>query len=55
MIQFHYTFSFYKLLGSRGFQYLVKDQSSFYEIRSLAIYINIKAFDWVNKKQVNIL
>ena len=34
---------------------LVKDQSSFYEIRSLAICINIKVFNWVNRKQLNIL
>ena len=34
---------------------LVKDQSSFYEIRSLAIRINIKAFNRVNRKQLNIL
>ena len=34
---------------------VVKDQSSFYEIRSLAICINIKAFNRVNRKQFNIL
>ena len=34
---------------------LVKDQSSFYEIRILTIYINIKAFIRVNRKQLNIL
>ena len=34
---------------------LVKDQSSFYEIRCLAIRINIKAFNRVNRKQLNIL
>ena len=34
---------------------LVQDQSSFYEIRSLIICINIKAFNRVNKKQLNIL
>ena len=34
---------------------LVKDQSSFYEILSTAICINLKAFDWVNRKQLNIL
>ena len=34
---------------------LVKDQSSFYEIRSLAICINIKVFNRVNKKPLNIL
>ena len=34
---------------------LLKDQSSFYEIRSLAIYINIKVFNRVNRKQFNIL
>ena len=32
---------------------LVKDQGSFYEIRCLAIFINIKAFNQV--KQLNIL
>ena len=30
---------------------LLNDQSSFYEIRSLAIYININAFNWVNRKR----
>ena len=34
---------------------LVKDQSSFYEIRSLAICLNIKAFNRANRKQFNIL
>ena len=34
---------------------LVKDQSSFYEIRSVAISIKIKAFNQVNRKQLNIL
>ena len=34
---------------------LVKDQSSFYEIRILTIYININAFSRVNRKQLNIL
>ena len=34
---------------------LVKDQSSFYEIRILAIRINIKAFNLVNRKRLNIL
>ena len=34
---------------------LVKDQSSFYEIRSLAIRINIKAFNRINGKQLKIL
>ena len=34
---------------------LVRDQSSFYEIRNLAIYINIEAFNGVNRKQLNIL
>ena len=34
---------------------LVKDQSSFYEIRSLAVYIKIKAFNRVNRKQLDIL
>ena len=34
---------------------LVKDQSSFYEIRSLAISIKIKAFNRVNRKQLNIV
>ena len=33
---------------------LVKDQSSFYETRSLAIYININVFHRVNRKQLNI-
>ena len=33
---------------------LVKDQSSFYEIRSLAICINIKTVNWVNRKQLDI-
>ena len=33
----------------------VKDQNSFYEIRSLAIYINIKSFNRDNTKQLNIL
>ena len=33
----------------------VKDQSSFFEIRSLAICINIEAFNWVNRNQLNIL
>ena len=30
------------------------DQSSFYEIRGLTICINIKAFKWINRKQLNI-
>ena len=34
---------------------LVKDENSFYEIRSLDIYINIKDFNWVSRKQLNIL
>ena len=34
---------------------VVKDQSSFYEICSLAICTNIKAFNRVNRKQFNIL
>ena len=34
---------------------LVKDQSSFYEMRSLSISIKIKAFNRVNRKQPNIL
>ena len=34
---------------------LVKDQNSFHEIRSLAIYINIDAFNRINRKQLNIL
>ena len=34
---------------------LVKDRNSFYEICSLAICINIKVFNWVNRKQLNIL
>ena len=34
---------------------LVKDQSSFYEICSPTICINIKAFNQVNRKQLNIL
>ena len=34
---------------------LVKDYSCFYEIRSLAICINIKVFNRVNRKQQNIL
>ena len=34
---------------------LGKDQSSFYEIRSLAICINIKAFNRINRKQLKIL
>ena len=34
---------------------LVKDQSTFYEIHSLAICIIIKAFNRVNRKQLNIL
>ena len=34
---------------------LVKDQSSFDEIRRLAIYTNIKAFNQVNRKQLNIV
>ena len=34
---------------------LVKDQSSVYEICSLAICINIKAFNRVNRKQLNIV
>ena len=33
----------------------VKDQSRFYEIHCLAIYINIKEFNRVCKKQLNIL
>ena len=33
----------------------VKDQSRFYEIHCLAIYINIKEFNWICKKQLNIL
>ena len=33
----------------------VKDQNSFYEIRSLAIYINIKSFNRDNTKELNIL
>ena len=32
----------------------MKDQRSFYEIRSLAIFIIIKAFNRVNRKQLNI-
>ena len=34
---------------------LVKNQITSYEIWSLAICINIKAFSWVNRKQLNIL
>ena len=34
---------------------LVKYHSSFYEIRNLAIRINIEAFDQINRKQLNIL
>ena len=34
---------------------LGKEQSSFYEIRSLAICINIKAFNRINRKQLKIL
>ena len=34
---------------------LVKDQSSFCEICSLAICMNIKVFNWVYRKQLNIL
>ena len=34
---------------------LVKDQSSVYESGSLAICINIKTFNRVNRKQLNIL
>ena len=34
---------------------LVKDQRSFYEIRSLANCINIKAINWFNRKQLNLL
>ena len=34
---------------------LVKNQSSFYETRSLTVCIKIKTFDWVNWKQLNIL
>lgn len=34
---------------------LVKGQSNFYEIRSLAIGINTKAFNLINRKQLNIL
>ena len=34
---------------------LVRYQSNFYEIRSLAIWINIKVFNRVNRKQLNIL
>ena len=33
----------------------VKDQSSFYEFQNLAICINIKAFNLVNGKQLNVL
>ena len=33
----------------------VKDQNSFYETLSLAICINIKAFNWINRKQLNVL
>ena len=34
---------------------LVKDQSSIFEIYSLAICINIKTIIWFNRKQLNIL
>ena len=34
---------------------LVKDQSNFHETCSLAVYINIKGFNRVNRKQLNIL
>ena len=34
---------------------VVKDQRSFYEIRCLAICVNIKTFNWVNREQLNIL
>ena len=34
---------------------LIKDQSSSYEIRSLAICMNIKTFNRVSRKQMNIL
>ena len=34
---------------------LLERQSSFYEIQSLAICINIKAFHRINRKQLNIL
>ena len=34
---------------------LVKGERTFYEIRSLAICINIQAFNWVNRKELNIL
>ena len=34
---------------------IVKDQKTFYEIHSLTICINIKAFNRVNRKQLNIL
>ena len=36
-------------------QCTAKDQSSFYEIRSLAICINTTIFNRVNRKQLNIL
>ena len=34
---------------------LVNDQKGFYEIRSLAICINMEAFNRVNRKRLNIL
>ena len=34
---------------------VVKDQRSFYEIRCLAICVNIKTFNRVNREQLNIL
>ena len=34
---------------------LIKYQSSFYGIRSPAAHINIKAFNWLNRKHLNIL
>ena len=34
---------------------LVKNQGSFYEIRSLVFFINTRAFNCVNRKQLNVL
>ena len=34
---------------------LIKDQSSFYEIRSEAICLNINSFNRINTKQLNFL
>ena len=44
-----------KLLYANCRKTLVKDQSSFYEIRGLAICIDINAFKRVYRKQLNIL